>query len=110
MGVFITLCLLFTALVYWKLFNNWKQLDHVPGPRLAGFSDLWRAWYQRRGELRGKLVKLHEQYGPIVRYGVRSVSVNDPSAMDLVYGNRTGFVIVSETKERPTSINLAARS
>jgi hypothetical protein len=88
------LCLAILALCSWRLYSNWSQLNHIPGPFLAGLSDYWRAWYQR-GELRGKLIDLHEQYGPVVRYGVRSVSVNDPSAVDVVYGSRAGFVIVS---------------
>ena len=89
-----TICLVVVTLWCWKLYSNWKQLNHVPGPRLAGLSDFWRAWYQRRGELRGKLIDLHKQYGPIVRYGVRSVSVTDPSAIGIVYGDRAGYVIV----------------
>lgn len=90
-----TLCLAVLALCCWRLYSNWSQLSHIPGPRLAGLSDYWRAWYQRRGELRGKLIELHKQYGPVVRYGVRSVSFDDPSAVDVVYGSRAGFVIVS---------------
>lgn len=95
MGVFSTLCLVAATVWCWRLYSNWKQLNYIPGPRLAGFSDFWRAWHQRRGLLRGKLVELHKQYGPVVRYGVRSVSINDPSAVDIVYGTRAGFVIVS---------------
>lgn len=91
----LTLCLALLALCFWRLYSNWSKLNHIPGPSLAGLSDYWRAWYQRRGELRGKLIELHEQYGPVVRYGVRSVSVNDPSAVDVIYGSRAGFVIVS---------------
>lgn len=94
MALLSTISLVLLTLWIWRLYSNYKQLDHVPGPRLAGFSDFWRAWLQRKGELRGKLVELHEQYGPVVRYGVRSVSINDPSAVDIVYGSRTGFVIV----------------
>ena len=88
-------CVSLILLGCYKLYSNWRQLKHVPGPRLATLSDFWRASYQRRGALRGKLVELHKQYGPIVRYGVRSVSVNDPSVVDIVYGSRAGFVIVS---------------
>jgi hypothetical protein len=91
----LTLCLALLALCFWRLYSNWSKFNHIPGPFLAGLSDYWRAWYQRRGELRGKLIELHEQYGPVVRYGVRSVSVNDPSAVDVIYGSRAGFVIVS---------------
>lgn len=99
MGTILTLCLGFVGLCCWRLYSNWSQLNHIPGPLLAGLSDYWRAWYQRRGELRGKLVELHKQHGPVVRYGVRSVSVNDPSAVDVVYGSRAGFVIVSNLCE-----------
>ena len=94
MALLSTISLVLLTLCIWRLYGNYKQLDHVPGPPLAGFSDFWRAWLQRKGELRGKLVELHEQYGPVVRYGVRSVSINDPSAVDIVYGSRAGFLIV----------------
>lgn len=94
MAILSTVCIILVTVWCWRLFSNHKQLDHVPGPYLAGFSDFWRAWLQSRGELRSKLVELHKQYGPVVRYGVRSVSINDPSALDIVYGSRAGFVIV----------------
>jgi hypothetical protein len=99
-----TVCVALLALCSWRLYSNWSQLKHIPGPRLAGLSDYWRAWHQRRGGLRGKLIELHRQYGPVVRYGVRSVSVNDPSAVDVIYGTRAGFVIVS------TASTIADRS
>jgi hypothetical protein len=106
MAVFSTVCFVIATLWSWRLYNNWRQLNYVPGPLLAGLSDFWRAWYQRRGELRGKLVELHEQYGPVVRYGVRSVSINDPSAVDIVYGSK--FVIVS--KMNCLQVSRAAKS
>lgn len=97
MGAFSTVCLAVVTLCCWRLYNNWKQLNHVPGPLLTGLSDYWRAWHQRRGELRDKLVELHKQYGPIVRYGVRSVSVPDPSAIGVIYSDRAGYTIVSQS-------------
>jgi hypothetical protein len=96
MGALSTIFLVAVTLWCWRLYSNWMQLNHVPGPLLAGLSDYWRAWYQRRGELRDKLVELHKQYGPIVRYGVRSVSINDPSAVGIIYSDRAGYIIVSE--------------
>ena len=103
MGALSTTVLVAVSLWCWRLYTNWKQLNHVPGPRLAGLSDYWRAWYQRTGELRGKLVDLHKQYGPIVRYGVRSVSINDPSAVGIIYSDRAGYIIVS----KPASVFLS---
>ena len=105
MGALSTTCLAIVTLWCWRLYSNWKQLNHVPGPLLAGLSDYWRAWHQRRGELRDKLVELHKQYGPIVRYGVRSVSINDPSAVGIIYSDRAGYPIVSRLESTSVSIN-----
>ena len=63
-----------------------------PGPFLARFTDLWRAHQQYNGQLRSKLITLHAKYGPIVRYGVRSISISDPKAVDVIYSSRAGFV------------------
>ena len=93
-----TLVTLLTAVgfyIAYSLYARWGRLPPIPGPYSARFTDLWRAWYQYNGQLRGKLMELHEQHGPIVRYGVRSVSVSDPSIVELVYGSRAGFTLVS---------------
>lgn len=81
------------ALLCVKLFNNWAQLNKVPGPFLAGLSNLWRGWYQHNGRLRQKLIQLHAQHGPVVRYGVRNVSISDPSVIK-VYQGRDSFNVV----------------
>ncbi|GAB7333384.1 hypothetical protein MBLNU13_g04996t1 [Cladosporium sp. NU13] len=98
MGALSTICVVVVTLWCWRLYTNWKQLNHVPGPLLAGLSDYWRAWHQRRGELRDKLVELHKQYGPIVRYGVCSVSINDPSVVGIIYSDRAGYPIANSYK------------
>lgn len=77
-----------------KLFDNWRKLRRAPGPLLASITDFWRAWHQYHGQLRGKLVDLHQIHGPIVRYGVRSISLSDPNAIDVIYGSRQGFTTV----------------
>jgi hypothetical protein len=82
------------GLIAIRLLLNWSKLRQAPGPALAGITDLWRAYYQYRGLLRVKLLNLHKQHGPIVRYGVNSVSISDPSAINVVYGSRAGFVTV----------------
>lgn len=79
-------------LVLLRTFTNWRSLNKAPGPFLAGTTDLWRAYYQYNGQLRQKLLALHRQHGPIVRYGVNSVSIADPEVINVVYGSRAGFV------------------
>ena len=83
-------CLLIT-----RVFLNWLRLGSVPGPFFAGASDCWRAYYQYRGKLRPELLRLHKNHGPVVRYGVNSVSFSDPSAISVIYGSTAGFVTVS---------------
>ena len=82
------------ALLVTRAFLNWRKLSSAPGPFLAGLSDLWRAYYQYNGALRSKLLSLHKKHGPIVRYGVNSISISDPGAISIVYGSRAGFVTV----------------
>jgi hypothetical protein len=85
---------LLLALICARLISNWRSLSKAPGPTLAGATDLWRAYQQYNGKLRQKILDLHSQCGPIVRYGVRSISISDPEVINVVYGSRAGFVTV----------------
>ncbi|KAI0967038.1 cytochrome P450 [Xylaria arbuscula] len=87
---FLSLVLL--GLVCGRLLINWLHLKKAPGPAIAGATDLWRAYQQYKGRLRGKISDLHAQYGPVVRYGVRSISINDSEVVTVVYGSRAGFI------------------
>ncbi|KAI3327533.1 cytochrome P450 [Xylariaceae sp. AK1471] len=89
---YIILPALLLALFSVHLFINWNKLRKAPGPALAGFTDLWRAYQQNKGTLQRKLLDLHARHGPIVRYGVRCISINDPEVLNVVYGSRTGFI------------------
>ncbi|KAE8451331.1 hypothetical protein EG329_003960 [Mollisiaceae sp. DMI_Dod_QoI] len=77
---------------------NWYKFSSVPGPILAGASDLWRAYHQYRGQLRTKLLALHKSHGTIVRYGVNDISISDPSAISVIYGSRAGFITADSYK------------
>ena len=84
-----------SAFVGTRLLVSWLHLRKAPGPILAGATDLWRAYQQYNGQLRSKLCDLHAQHGPIVRYGVRSISISDPEVISIVYGSRAGFTTAS---------------
>jgi hypothetical protein len=77
-----------------RLVINWSKLRKAPGPAVAGFTDLWRAYQQNNGALRRKLLDLHARHGAIVRYGVRCININDPEVLNVVYGSRSGFATV----------------
>jgi hypothetical protein len=101
MQLLLNLLLGLYAYVIYALCARWRKLSNVPGPFLAKFTDLWAAWYQYNGWLRPKLIELHAQQGPLVRYGPRSISVSDPSVIDVVYGSRAGFLTVSVAQSIP---------
>ncbi len=82
------------ALVGARVIINWNKLRRVPGPALAGFTDLWRAYHQYNGTMRDTLLELHARHGLVVRYGVRSVSISDPEVIKVAYGSRAGFINV----------------
>ncbi|KAL1792308.1 hypothetical protein ACET3X_008815 [Alternaria dauci] len=68
-----------------------QGLNHIPGPWLAGFSDLWRLMlvWGRRPEVVHRA--LHARYGPLVKIGPRTVIVSDPDAIKIIYGLNAGF-------------------
>ncbi|KAH6642759.1 pisatin demethylase [Boeremia exigua] len=69
-----------------------QGINHIPGPWLAGFSDVWRLLlvWGRRPEVAHRL--LHAKYGPLVRIGPRTVIVGDPNAIKTIYALNAGFV------------------
>ncbi|KAI0485829.1 cytochrome P450 [Xylaria cf. heliscus] len=86
------------ALVIIRVIVNWSKLRKAPGPVLAGFTDLWRAYHQYNGKLRGKLLDLHARHGLVVRYGVNCISISDPEIINVVYGSRAGFITADSYK------------
>ncbi|KAI0508452.1 cytochrome P450 [Xylaria bambusicola] len=90
-SAYAVLPLALSALICARLLINWLRLRKAPGPVLAGSTDLWRAYQQYNGRLRNAICDLHALHGPIVRYGVRSISISDPEVISVVYGSRAGF-------------------
>ncbi|KAK3307745.1 cytochrome P450 [Chaetomium strumarium] len=76
------LALLVTQLV---LTRNRRGLRDVPGPFLASFSNLWKLRAVWKQNMHRENVRVHEDYGPIVRIGPNHVSVADPESMQTIY-------------------------
>ena len=76
--------LLCVSLLCLKALHN-RYLTHLnayPGPRLAGFTNIWRvvqSYIHRHGP--PPILSLHSKYGPIVRIGPRCLSFADPAAI-----------------------------
>ncbi|KAK7442889.1 hypothetical protein CaCOL14_011107 [Colletotrichum acutatum] len=76
------ICFLTIPLTYNVLFH---PLARVPGPFLAKLNDFWHA-YQLYTDMRHEtLCKLHDQYGPLVRLGPSTISVNTTEGYQKVY-------------------------
>ncbi|KAI1821714.1 cytochrome P450 [Xylaria intraflava] len=98
MAVLSVLFLAILGFISLRVFLDWNRLRKAPGPALAGFTNLWRAYHLYNGTLRDKLLELHARHGPIVRYGVRCVSISDPEVINVVYGSRAGFTTADSYK------------
>ncbi|KXH35671.1 hypothetical protein CSIM01_05065 [Colletotrichum simmondsii] len=76
------LCLLAIPVIYNVIFH---PLARVPGPFLAKFNDFWHAYQLYTNMRHETLCKLHDRYGPLVRLGPSTVSVNTTEGFQKVY-------------------------
>ncbi|KAG7092861.1 hypothetical protein E1B28_009174 [Marasmius oreades] len=70
-----------------SLLSRRYPLDRFPGPRLARWTWLYRAYYDIviGGGWLAHLEKLHDIYGPVVRVGYTELHFNDPAAYADIY-------------------------
>ena len=73
-------------------FTIYKNLQHIPGPWLAKFSNTWLAFGARRGKKFAWVHWAHEKYGRIVRIGYNHVSIAEPEGLHAVYAHGNGFL------------------
>ncbi|KND89163.1 Pisatin demethylase [Tolypocladium ophioglossoides CBS 100239] len=66
-------------------------LSQIPGPFLASFSSLWKLQAVWKRNMHRENVRVHEDYGPIVRIGPNHVSLSDPQSMRVIYGVQNVF-------------------
>ena len=85
-----------TVLVY-HLYRTYSQLNHIPGPLIAKFTNFYRFLLARRGRLHLHLDRAHQRYGPVVRFGPNLVCICDPEAIQTVFNLRGGFPKVCES-------------
>lgn len=94
---FILTVTLFLSLIsgLWLALNRLyiSPLSKIPGPRIAGLSTLYEAYYdlvsKGGGQFAFKIKELHAKYGPIVRVGPDEVHVDDPGYYNVVYTKST---------------------
>lgn len=72
----------------------YKGLQKYPGPPLAAYTNWWRFYDASKRKPEWTHIKLHRQYGDIVRLGPNVLSFADPKAIKDIYGLNKGFVKV----------------
>ncbi|EXM20719.1 Cytochrome P450 [Fusarium oxysporum f. sp. vasinfectum] len=86
----------FLVLVYIVYYRYLHPLAEYPGPPLAAVTNLWKTYHLWNLHLPHTLVRLHEQYGDVVRVGPNDLSFRNPDAVNTIYKTgrqlqKTGF-------------------
>jgi hypothetical protein len=89
------LLILFTLtlayLGYGVIYNIYlSPLARFPGPKLWAASKLPYNWHTIQGTAAHHFIKLHEQYGEVVRYAPNALSYISPDSWDEIYGPYKG--------------------
>ncbi|KAI1327201.1 cytochrome p450 benzoate 4-monooxygenase [Xylariaceae sp. FL0255] len=82
------------AIWYWVVpyFTTYKHLNHIPGPFVAKFSNIWLALGARNGQKFAWVHGAHVKYGKVVRVGFNHVSVATPDGLRTIYAHGNGFL------------------
>lgn len=68
-----------------------SKIGRIPGPKLYAITKWRLAFEDWKGSRSRTILKLHLQYGPVVRIGPDEVSFNSLSALRTIYGAGSGF-------------------
>ncbi|PPJ52050.1 hypothetical protein CBER1_09819 [Cercospora berteroae] len=72
------------SFIIYRIFFH--PLSKYPGPLLAKITDLYSTYHALRGDRHLEFYRIHEKYGPIVRFGPNSLSFNSNTALKDIYG------------------------
>ncbi|KAF2690632.1 cytochrome P450 [Lentithecium fluviatile CBS 122367] len=86
-AIFGALALYVLTIILYRL--TLHPLARYPGPPLARITDIYLTYYAYRGSRHLAYHRAHEVYGPIVRIGPNSLSINSATALKSVYGFRS---------------------
>ncbi|KZM19216.1 uncharacterized protein EKO05_0007302 [Ascochyta rabiei] len=90
-SIIVTFSIVALAARLW--YNKYATgLNHIPGPFLASFTDFYRLAVTRGYRPERWHIKLHKQYGDLVRIGPRTVLCSSNKAAKKIYALNAGFV------------------
>lgn len=67
-----------------------SPLKNYPGPLLAKLTDWYRVYHAL--DAHTLQLRLHQKYGPVVRYGPNCLSLSDPKLVKTIYSSRGNFL------------------
>lgn len=73
------------VLLLYRIFAH--PLAHIPGPKLAKITGLWRSYHLATGQWHEKILQIHDQYGAVVRIAPDELTIVDENAAKLLYGH-----------------------
>ncbi|KAI9041924.1 cytochrome P450 [Aspergillus affinis] len=70
------------------IYQVWhRPLAKYPGPLVSKLTHLYSVYHALRSDRHADLYRLHQQYGPIVRFGPNHISIKDVRALEPIYGH-----------------------
>ena len=73
-------------IVYGIYLRYYRGISHIPGPFIASISNYWKIQAAWKEQMPQQNIDLHRKYGPLVRIAPDMVSVDDPTALGIIYG------------------------
>ncbi|GLI75114.1 hypothetical protein PoHVEF18_003365 [Penicillium ochrochloron] len=89
--VLVPVFILALKLLLWLSRAFFSPLKDIPGPFWTRFTSLWYFNRVRHGQFEHENIKLHQQYGSVVRIAPNQYSISDISAIRTVYGAGSQF-------------------
>ena len=84
-SVFLTTLVSILITTVYRIYFH--PLAHLPGPLVAKVTGLWRSKLYWEGTWHDDIIRIHEQYGRVVRIAPNEVSLVDEYAMKSLYGH-----------------------
>ena len=72
-------------ILFWSIHSHFRLRD-VPGPFIAAWTNLPRLSWVLSNRAHEIHIRLHRQYGKMVRFGPNMVSISDPAEISAIYG------------------------
>lgn len=74
-----------TAYIIYQLYFH--PLARYPGPLLGKLTQWYDVYHAYIGDKHVLFYHLHQKYGPVVRFSPNSLSINDPTALKVIYAH-----------------------